>query len=185
MLLTAKKPPDELKIINIGPEESGKALVRQTGSLCFWHGIKINLNVYDRSGIGIPERQYYCVDEGGNISLKLKSLSGSIFHEFTHCLHYAEGGRTKVKTYDVWDTREERRTISGYIDPGGFDPICDNCFHLYDSIVHGAPYMPRIGHCGYRSDTPPKTENKKREELRQFYSARNFDIVWPNRYVIK
>jgi hypothetical protein len=86
-----KKPPGaRLRIVDIGPEESGKLPVEQKGSSCFWHGININPNVYSRNGAGIQDRQYYCVGARGDIALKLKSLSGSIFHEFTHCLHYME-----------------------------------------------------------------------------------------------
>jgi hypothetical protein len=34
------------------------------------YAVKINPNVYDiSSGEGIPERQYYCVDERGSIAL--------------------------------------------------------------------------------------------------------------------
>jgi hypothetical protein len=60
-----------------------------------------------------------------------------------------------------WHSKEERRTISGYIDPGIFDPICDNCFHLYDSVVSGRPYLPRIGHCGYRSNRLSKDKDNR------------------------
>jgi hypothetical protein len=88
-LLMMKLPPGQrLRIINIGPEEAstGDPLVDQEGSAYYHatHTVNINLNVYDRNGVGIPDRQYYCVDGNGRITLKLKSLSASIFHEFTH-----------------------------------------------------------------------------------------------------
>ncbi|MDR1234398.1 MAG: hypothetical protein LBJ92_04645 [Holosporales bacterium] len=186
LLMMKLSPGKRLKIINIGPEEAGKQPVDQTGSSCFWHGININLNVYDISGVGIPERQYYCIDEKGNITLKLKSLSGSIFHEFVHCLHYAEdpigcgadADENSLPKGNPWTSNEELRTISGYIDPGIYDPICDNCFDFYNyciakdrirstaifkpcigekgSIkVHHYPikiprYTPRVGHIGYK-----------------------------------
>jgi hypothetical protein len=145
--------------------------------------------------MGIPERQYYCMDERGNISLKLKSLSSSIFHEFTHCLHEIEDrGRYDVDRHSVvpdpWTDREERRTISGYIEADTYtpvniyDPICDNCYHLCDSIVHGEPYIPRIGHCGYRSDTPTKAEQDQRDKLLQYYKISDFNLAWPERYMI-
>ncbi|MDR1234396.1 MAG: hypothetical protein LBJ92_04635 [Holosporales bacterium] len=135
-LLMMNLPPNKkLSIINIGPAEArtGDQLVDQTGSSYSStnYAVKINPNVYDSDGIGIPDRQYYCIDEKGNITLKLKSLSGSIFHEFTHCLHHIDGTMTKNKTRDMWDSEEERRTISGYMEPGIYDPICDNCFDLY------------------------------------------------------
>jgi hypothetical protein len=60
MLLMTKKPPGmRLRIIDIGPEQArtGDPLIDQKGSSCFWHGININLNVYNSAGMGIPERQ--------------------------------------------------------------------------------------------------------------------------------
>jgi hypothetical protein len=194
-LLMIKKPPGlRLKIVNIGPKEAWKLPVKQTGSSCFGPGININPNVYDSSGMGIPDRQYYCVDENGDITLKLKSLSGSIFHEFTHCLHHMEdSGRydayrapNSFPKGNSWHTKEERRTISGYIEADAYvpadtyDPICDNCFHLYDSIINGQPYMPRIGHCGYRSGNP-----RNDKKLQQFYANLNFNLAWPKQYMIE
>jgi hypothetical protein len=67
-----------------------------------------------------------------------------------------------------WTNEEERRTVAGYIAPGVLDPICDNCFHLYDSVVHGRPYTPRIGHCDYRSsdaDSDADQDKINRTEL--------------------
>jgi hypothetical protein len=155
MLLIAKKPPDELRIINIGPEQTGKLPLKQAGSsyLHTAYAVKVNLNVYDRLGVGIPDRQYYCINSDGSIDLKLKSLSASILHEFTHCLHHVEDSgrydiyraKDSLPKENSWGTKEELRTISGYVDPGIFDPICDNCFHMYDSIVNNKPYLPRIG----------------------------------------
>jgi hypothetical protein len=180
MLLIAKKPPDELRIINVGPRESRKLLIKQKGSSYLNYCVRVNLNMYDKDGVGITDRQYYCVDE----TLKLTSLASSIFHEFVHCLHHIED----AIRYDrdchspvpkPWDNKEELRTISGYIDPDIYDPICDNCFHLYDSVVSGRPYLPRIGHCGYKSDRP-----RKDVELQQFYSTSSFKLDWPKQYVI-
>jgi hypothetical protein len=156
-LLMLKKPPGAmLRIVDIGPEESGKLPVEQKGSSCFWHGININPNVYSRDGVGIQDRQYYCVDASGDITLKLKFLSGSIFHEFTHCLHYMEDAvrcsiycdENSLPKGNLWTDREERRTIAGYIEADAyetvdtFDPICDNCFYLYDSVVKSTQYCP-------------------------------------------
>jgi hypothetical protein len=169
----------KLRIVDIGPDEAKKTPDKQTGSSYShaMHAVKINLNVYDKLGVGIPDRQYYCVDETGNIALKLKSVSSSLFHEFTHCLHHMEDWR-RYDSYrakkslpdgDPWSTKEERRTIAGYIEAdvyelgNTFDPICDNCFHLYDSIMDGAPYRPRIVHCGCRSNNLNKdVDNKKK-----------------------
>jgi hypothetical protein len=182
-----------LKIINIGPEQTrtGNPLVDQEGSSYADYDVWVNLNVYDSSGIGIPYRQYYCVDENKNISLKPKSLSGSIFHEFTHCLHHVEdSGRYDRECRSAvpkpWDTKEERRTISGYIDPDVFDPICDNCFHLYDSIVSGKPYMPRIGHCGYRSNNLSKDKDNRTKLSAYLLTPESKEIIenWEE-YTIK
>jgi hypothetical protein len=169
-LLVSKKPPGRrLRIVDIGPEQTGKLLSKQKGSSYKNYSVKINSNVYSRDGVGIPERQYYCVDERDNVSLKMKSLSASLFHEFTHFLHHVEDRRryseysaeNSLPDGDIWHTKEERRTISGYIDPGIYDPICDNCFRLYDSLVSGKLYTPRIGHCGYRSNRADQDEENR------------------------
>jgi hypothetical protein len=111
---------------------------------------------------------------------------------------------------NLWDNKEERRTISGYIDPGIYDPICDNCFHLYESIANPSryhspkprsttyrlimakppshqvttktiPYRPRLGHIGYA-----KGDNRySNAELQQFYKTLNFDLAWPRKYMIE
>jgi hypothetical protein len=179
-LLEAKKlPGTRFSIVDIGPEQarSKKPLIDQTGSQCFWHGIKINPNVYGKDGIGIPGRQYYCVDENGVIALKLKSIPASMFHEFVHCLHYTENpamceaycDEKSLSVGDLWDSKEERRTISGYIKADAyepvntFDPICDNCYYLYDSIINGKRYMPRIGHCGYWSNDANQDEDCRKQ----------------------
>jgi hypothetical protein len=151
-LLMVKKPPGlRLKIVNIGPKEAGKQLIDQKGS-AYSHTtrtVNINPNVYDSSGMGISDRQYYCVDGSGSITLKLKSLSGSIFHEFTHCLHHMEDSvrydRDRTIPYpedELWTSIEECRTIGGYIPPGIYDPICDNCFDLYESVSKPALHPP-------------------------------------------
>jgi hypothetical protein len=158
MMLVAKKDPSELTITNIGPKEINKLPTKQEGSSYShtMYSVKINLNVYNRLGVGIPERQYYCIDERGNLTLKLKSLSGSIFHEFTHCLHYLEDASRCIIYSDEnslpdgnpWTDKEERRTITGYIEADDyepidtFDPICDNCFHLYNVVAKVIPHLP-------------------------------------------
>jgi hypothetical protein len=153
LLMMKLSPWIRLRIIDIGPRENRRPLVEQTGSSYShtMHAVRINLNVYNKDGIGIPERQYYCVDKRGNITLKLKSLSGSIFHEFIHCLHHMkdseryERDRTLPDPEDeLWTSREECRTIAGYIIPDIFDPICDNCFDLYESVSKHLPVRPTI-----------------------------------------
>jgi hypothetical protein len=142
--------------------------------------------MYGSDGVGIPERQYYCVDADGNIIHKRKSLVGSLFHEFTHCLHHiGDGMRYCVYSGEdslsddspsfqkLWSTREELRTISGYVAAdcytasGIYDPICDNCFELYESISKGDQCFPRVGHIGYRSDLPDK-DKENIEELQKY-----------------
>jgi hypothetical protein len=199
-LLMAKKLPDELTITNIGPEQTltGNSLLDQKGSSYLDYGVRVNPNVYDKNGIGIPERQYYCADESGGIALKPKSISASMFHEFTHCLHEVES-RRRYRVYrapkslprgNPWHTKEERRTISGYIEADAyvrsntFDPICDNCFHMYDSIVHGKPYIPRIGHCGYQANRSQEDEDDLRDKLLRYYRAPDFSLAWPDQYMI-
>ncbi|MDR1234417.1 MAG: hypothetical protein LBJ92_04740 [Holosporales bacterium] len=190
-LLMMNLPPDQkLRIINIGPEEAKEPLVKQIDGSYAMHVVKINLNVYDSSDVGIPDRQYYCIDENCNITLKLKSLSGSLFHEFTHCLHhmenackYKEDNDKKQFRHNPWYTAEECRTISGDLSIYrivNHDPICDNCFDLYNSIVKKIPYCPRIGHWEYRSDKP-----RRDKRLQQFYKNLYFDLAWPRKYVIE
>jgi hypothetical protein len=191
MLLVSKKDPCELKIINIGPREAKNRLIDQEGSSYYNYDVQVNLNVYNRNGVGIPDRQYYCVHESGNVALKLKSLSASIFHEFTHCLHEVENWRRYGRdclssTSDLWTDEEERRTIAGYINPGVFDPICDNCFHLYDSIVNKKAYFPRIGHWDYRSNDFDKDEKNRTKLSSYLLTLESKEIIenW-NKYVIE
>jgi hypothetical protein len=143
-LLIAKKDPSELTITNIASREYGQPLVKQEGSSYDDYDVWINLNVYDSSGVGIPERRYYYVDERKNITKGLKSLSGSLFHEFVHCLHDVEN-RIQYVTYyhsqlsgnNYWDDKEERRTISGYIEADEYEPT-----NIFDqSVIIVSIYM--------------------------------------------
>jgi hypothetical protein len=85
------------------------------------------VNLYDSSGVGIPERQYYYIDDSGNVVHKLKSLPGSIFHEFSHGVHEIEGVVSKKNSEISLDILMIKLTIQ---------------------------YCPRIGHCGYNSGEP-------------------------------
>jgi hypothetical protein len=101
-ILIAKKPPGmRVKIIDIGPGQtrSRNPLVEQKGSSYLDYEVRINLNLYDRYGIGIPSRQYYCLNED-DITIKRKSIAGSLFHEFTHCLHETEDAK-RYNSYGV------------------------------------------------------------------------------------
>ncbi|MDR0744543.1 MAG: hypothetical protein LBE97_01140 [Holosporales bacterium] len=60
-LITKLPPGRRLRIIDIGPEQTriGASLIGQDGSSYLDCTVYINHNVYNSSGIGIPERQYY------------------------------------------------------------------------------------------------------------------------------
>ncbi|MDR1609749.1 MAG: hypothetical protein LBR78_02770 [Holosporales bacterium] len=220
-LLMTKLPPGlRLRIIDIGPEQTRteKPPIGQKGSSYSHeiHTVNINLNVYYRSGIGIPCRQYYCIDERGGITTKPKSISSSLFHEFTHFLHHIEDPvrydrdrHSPDPEDELWTSREECRTIAGYISPDIFDPICDNCFHLYESVtepiqyspagikstvyritvgktplhcptaVPVIPYRPRLGHIGY-----VKGDEYSNSELQQLNTTFHFPLAWPKQYMI-
>ncbi|MDR1333298.1 MAG: hypothetical protein LBJ69_02750 [Holosporales bacterium] len=112
------------------------------------YAVKINLSLYDPGGVGIPSRQYYYIKEDGTLGTKLKSLNGSIFHEFCHGLH--DVSRTTAdKTRDgtIWFNKEELRTITCF----NHDPICDHVFDLCQSITNGTPFHPRYSHNGWPS----------------------------------
>jgi hypothetical protein len=120
------------------------------------YAVKINLSLYDSEGVGIPSRQYYYIKEDGALGTKLKSLSGSIFHELVHGLHYVSEGQyaNTVLCQDgsamkeIWSKDEELRTITGYMYSKPYDPICD---HIFDYSLHGAQFCPRYGHLGWQN----------------------------------
>ncbi|MDR0630594.1 MAG: hypothetical protein LBF70_00980 [Holosporales bacterium] len=123
VLLSKLPPGQKIKITNIGPSQT-RQLINQKGSSYSHrtHKVKINLNVYNNFCIGIPERQYYCVDKD-EVDIKHKSIAESLFHEFTHCLHHIEDAvrydlyrKSKLPDDNPWGDKEERRTISGYIE---------------------------------------------------------------------
>jgi hypothetical protein len=130
------------------------------------NAVYINLSFYEVSGVGVPSRQYYYIDEKHQISTKLKSLAGSIFHEFCHGLHHVSKTRKKSGIYllcvsealqYVWGKDEELRTIT-CVDG---DPICDHCFDFYQSILEKQPFRPRYSHGGWRGDD----DSEKRSDL--------------------
>jgi hypothetical protein len=111
--------------------------------------VKVNLSFYNYEGVGIPSRQYYCLNQDGTVSTKLKSLVGSIFHEFCHALHYVSGA-TADDTEDgsIWNNKEELRTITGHMFEKPYDPICD---HVFDYSLNGEQFCPRYGHIGWET----------------------------------
>jgi hypothetical protein len=138
-------------------------------------GVKINFDRYEPSGVGIPEKQYYCLDKAGKIQTKLKSLVGSLFHEFCHALHDISGTHiSKEKNvlclkdtplWKVWGNDEELRSITCFNN----DPICDHSFDLCQSILKGESFLPRYAHnIGYKSIDLPTIDDQKRKKLLQF-----------------
>jgi hypothetical protein len=152
-------------------------LQHKTMSMCEHHNPKIgsyyqnnivyiNLSFYEVSGIGIPSRQYYYIDEKHQVKTKLKSLAGSIFHEFCHGLHHVSETHKEYSVYVlcisealkyVWGEDEELRTITCFNN----DPICDHCFDFCQSILKKQSFRPRYSHGGRRG----KDDSEKRNNL--------------------
>jgi hypothetical protein len=144
--------------------------------------ISVKLCYYDKDGIGVPDRIYFGVDEKGTIVEKGKSLCRAIFHESVHALHESEDSVDKTKLENFWHDQEERRTIAGYIDGTVFDPICENCFDMYDSLVKHIEFLPRIGHVGLIKSAGLDLE-KGKLKLRAFYKEQNFELDWCKIYM--
>jgi uncharacterized protein YutD len=87
-----------------------------------------------------------------------------------------------------WTNKEERRTVSGYVEKDTYalvdiyDPICDNCYSLYEDTTHKRQYIPRLGHIGYVLGEQEYSD----VQLQQFYadSNKNFNLAWPMRYLL-
>jgi hypothetical protein len=66
----------------------------------------------------------------------------------SRCSEYAD--KDSLPNKNPWDNKEERRTISGYLESDAYeaddtyDPICDNCFHLYESVSRHIQVRPTI-----------------------------------------
>jgi hypothetical protein len=175
ILLTKLPPGQRIKIINLAANDATKDQGSRYSHTT--HTVKINLNMYHDDGSGIQGRQYYGIDENGNIIHKPKSLAGSLFHEFTHCLHHVSNSKKYMLDIDkkslpkgilrnTWTNKEERRTISGYIDSEIYDPICDHMFDYHQSIMKKEPFCPRYSHLGYDSHRQKKDKNN-REKLQK------------------
>jgi hypothetical protein len=132
--------------------------------------VYVNLSFYKENGEGIPSRYYFYITDTGEIKLKLKSLVGSIFHEFCHGLHDISGTYlseikticTTHKIQDAWGDAEELRTITCF----DHDPICDHCFDLCQSILKNELFCPRYTHSGYRGEKEPSARH-----LRKYYNC--------------
>jgi hypothetical protein len=117
--------------------------------------VYINLSFYEISGVGIPDRQYYYVDEENGIKMKPKSLAGSIFHEFCHGLHDISDTYMKKENDticldetilgSIWTADEELCTVTCFNN----DPICDHCFDFCQSILKKYTFYPRYTHGGW------------------------------------
>jgi hypothetical protein len=146
--------------------------------------VKINPIFYEENGVGISSRQYYCVNTN-KIEPKLKSLAGSMFHEFCHSLH--DVSRTTKRNaiclagtmYKyIWGNDEELRTIACF----NHDPICDHCFDFVQSNMKGEAFRPRYAHnIGYMD--PLKDVENRRELLRYLHLSQKYMDGWKE-YVI-
>jgi hypothetical protein len=156
-LLTAKRGLSGRKIGVVNYPGNGS---RYHGSM---EAVFVNLSLYQPDGSGILERQYYSVDPDGKIVLKRKSLSGSIFHELVHGLHYINDGKYADTVLcqdgsvmkDIWSDDEELRTITGHMCNQPYDPVCD---HVFDYSLSEDRFCPRYGHVGWRNggdENPP------------------------------
>jgi hypothetical protein len=141
--------------------------------------VKINSDFYELDGTGISNRRYYGISQNGKIRTKLKSMAGSMFHEFCHGLHHISGTKKKEKIIcldktdlgNAWRDDEELRTICCVRDAvcGLMDPICDHCFDLMQSIMKGKRFLPRCSHnIGYRSGRAVE-DAENREKLLQHF----------------
>jgi hypothetical protein len=128
--------------------------------------VYVNLSFYEKNGEGIPSRYYFYIDEKGGIKLKLKSLAGSIFHEFCHALHdVSETKKTeniicqdKTDFGSLWSKDEELRTITSF----DHDPICDHCFDFCQSILKNKLFRPRYTHRGYEGEKEPSMRSLRK-----------------------
>jgi hypothetical protein len=148
--------------------------VEKYGSYYSENVVYINLNRYEADGSGKTYKQYYGIIKKEEVQPKLKSLAGSMFHEFCHALHHISGTRMKHKIYnicaspelrEVWGEDEEFRTINCHRG----DPICDHCFDLVQSILKIKLFLPRCSHnIGYRSKNDAEDHPNRQFLLQHF-----------------
>ncbi|MDR2067811.1 MAG: hypothetical protein LBP41_02365 [Holosporaceae bacterium] len=121
----------------------------------FYEDGVVYVNFYESNGAGKNGRYYFYIKkENREIKMKLKSLAGSIFHEFCHALHDISGTHISSEKNvlcidetlfkDIWDDDEELRAIC-CVDN---DPICDHCFDMVQSIMKSELFRPRYSHGG-------------------------------------
>jgi hypothetical protein len=158
--------------------------VEKYGSCYSQNTVYINLNRYELNGSGKAHRQYYGITEEGEVKQKLKSMSGSMFHEFCHALHDISGTLidcdahnicVSVELQEVWGEDEEFRTITCH----KHDPICDHCFDLMQSILKNKPFLQRCSHnMGYRSSETEKNTGKKNKLSKHFLKYKDLLEGW-------
>lgn len=86
---------------------------------------------------------------------------------------------TRINPY--WRDTEERGAISGFRSDTILDPICDNCFDMYNSIMKKhQPFYPRLGHIGFSMG-----RDYFDVKLLSFYSEQEFDLAWCQKYMIR
>jgi hypothetical protein len=136
------------------------------GSYYEKYTVYINLFLYKENGEGVPSRYYFYIDEKGRIKMKLKSLAGSVFHEFCHGLHDVSKTekRSNILCLDgtplkhAWGYDEELRTITCF----DHDPICDHCFDFCQSILKKEKFLPRYSHGGHSGIGEPNTKKMEK-----------------------
>jgi hypothetical protein len=156
--------------------------------------VATNRDMFDRQGNGLSSRQYYYVNDKGEIAVKGKTLASALFHEFCHALHdiekiseitdLGELYRSNTILGYTWDNSEELRTITGCVYGGRYDPVCDHCFDLCTSIVTQSPFHPRYSHKGFDVTTSPLDEQAGRRKLLAYLSESQKIMEGWKKYVL-
>jgi hypothetical protein len=142
----------------------------KNGSSYYDDVVYINFDFYESNGMGISSRKYFYINRKGEIETKLKSLTGSMFHEFCHALHDVSGTekldnilcKKGTDIEQAWDEDEELRTITCF----EHDPVCDHCFDFVQSILKSEQFHPRYSHRGWEEDRAPQ-----RHDIPKLYHA--------------
>jgi hypothetical protein len=165
-VLMAKLKAEKKRICVVYYEGDGSYYKKST--------VYVNLSFYKENGEGISSRKYFYINKKGKIKTKLKSLAGSIFHEFCHGLHDVSGTE-KLRNIlclegtnfsNVWGDDEELRTIACF----DHDPICDHCFDLCQSILKNESFYPRYNHQKHYREQDPLQDIENRAELSKYLS---------------
>jgi hypothetical protein len=167
---------------NVRPGKGGAFFTEQLAAV-------VKFMYYDDDGAGLLYRQYCVVDlsKGNQVVFRKKSLVGSIFHELTHALHWISGTWSNEISNTLWQSKEERHTISGVRDNHEHDIICDYCFEKYNSIMPINPalgrdgqFRPRLGHRRFPrvdENTPPNIPLDLQESILPGIEEANNNVV--------